>query len=80
MAFHFGKYDPDTSTKQQGQRTGHAEDALEKTDHHRGPKEHADKVQGVREREYGKQTTEWTDNDGNSGTWGGSSDDVRKAR
>lgn len=55
-----------------------ARKALDKDDQRRAPQEHQDRVKTIREREYGKQTTEWTDKDGKSGTWGGSSDNLRK--
>lgn len=78
MAFHFGKYHADTAAVQQGHRTGHAEDALDKDDQKKAPQKHQDKVRDVRVREHGKQTTTMPPDHKKS--WGGTSDDLKKVK
>jgi hypothetical protein len=63
----FGKITHNGPT-QQDIRTRHASEALDKDDQRKAPVKHQEKVQAIREREYGKQTS----------GWGGGSDNVRK--
>lgn len=66
----FGKLTGQDWPTQSELRVHHACKAIEKDDQGKSPPDHKEKVEGIREREYGKQTT----------GWGGGSDDVRKVK
>jgi hypothetical protein len=79
----FGKITHNGPTQQE-LRTRDAKEALERDDQKKAPWSHRDRVQAIREREYGKQTTamppDKTRPNEPKRSWGGGSDNVRKVK
>jgi hypothetical protein len=72
----FGKITQNGAPTQQDLRTRDAKEALERDDQKKAPWAHRDKVQEIREREYGKQTTTMPPD--HTRSYGGTSDNLRK--